>query len=557
MVKIVPIRAVNAIRSNELPVQHATKALLETVQPVSKISKPIDNKALGRLFSLMSVVNSCIMPVIKKQSKLVRVKKNFPEKGIELYQNIGSSLKGFADTTTKQPKSLPERFKNISDKTREIVSDFKEFCKKFSEVKSAKKVSKGSNPETVAKSYGENETTNIFDRILGKRKYTKKSHSERPHSESNKGVKNKHEKPEAPKYETAKPEAPKCETAKPEAPKYETAKTDTRKGVTDTNVSSKKGGSKKPEINNKKADEVKPEQPQKYSNPIKVEKETKQSGNPFGNFKQPELPKAGENGVNVVNCKFVEPTKSKEPVKPKKVNTKQSTTNKPTVKSLKSDINILEIKIFVGKALGQDTEALRKELETKKSALTKLKCTNKVYKRENKVKTKHRQKFRRLSRKNYEGKPFGAITGKGGLTVKEQYNPDGKLLRTLYNKGNGLIEIKDAVSNKTYFMRDGMMMEKSVIEQQNDCMQRLLSVLGSACGSTETQCIVRSYAEKCGMKKVNQTIILDGKTTKIIYKGFGYDITADGTVLAKNYTKSGQVFYKDLTRDVKRAKNCA
>lgn len=569
MLKIIPNRVVKAINpKNKAPFKGGVStALQQTVQPiVNNIpAQTFSNGPVVKFLSSMvvSVIKSCrrkFAPTVQKNfaSTLQKQGENGSNKGIELSQNIGSSLKGFADITTKQTEGLSNKIKKFSQKTRNVVSDFKEFCRKeFSELKPVNDAaSKNAKTEVSAE---KTEKTNIFDRMLERKKrYTKK-----PHSESSNGNVND----EVPRYKSAKTEAPKNETKKADALKesFENTKIK-RENVCYTKTEPKAVKNEKSFANGTKAEKL-----QKYSNPVNAEKSTPVSENPFRKIKQPEAQKTPlvpysdvNKGVNKgaddvrngLKPKSYGSSKAKEPafVTPSTPTAKKLSVK--NVKTLKNDISTLETKIFVGNALGQDTKALKKELATKKKALAAIvKSSNKKNtKGVNGVKTKPQKKFRRLSNKNYIGKSFGAITGKGGLLSKQQYTPDGKLLRTIYNRGNGLIEVREAATNKTYFVRNGKKIEKSLIEQQNDSMKRLINIMGSANGSTEIKGLANSYAEKCGMERVSQTVMLDGKLTKIVYKGFGYDITADGRVLSKNYTAGGQVFHTDLTGKPKQSK---
>lgn len=563
MLKIVPNRVVEAVsRRNKAQFKGgAVAALQQTVQPIVKNApaQKVNNGAVVKFLS--SVVVTAVKafrqkfaPALKKQSgkvlESIKTKKNNFSDNIDFSQNIGSNIKGFADDSAKQTKGLSEKIETISSKVRKTVSDFKEFCKKeFTEVKSVNEtVNKGAKTETGAKKT----ESNMFDRLFErKKKYEKKPHSEASRNNVN--------KTEAPKYEKAKTEAP-----KQEAPKVDNSK----KFFEENNVKPERKTVNK---ENPFVSKAEAEKPQRYSSPLKPEKESPAVENPFKNARQPEVQKTSFVPAQNVQkeakgnsfSKALKPQASKPeaktvvPSSPKAIKSQKPSVK--NVKALKNDISTLETKIFVGNALGQDTKALKKELATKKKALAAIvKSSNKKNtKGVNGVKTKPQKKFRRLSSKNYIGKSFGAITGKGGLLSKQQYTPDGKLLRTIYNRGNGLIEVREAATNKTYFVRNGKKIEKSLIEQQNDSMKRLINIMGSANGSTEIKGLAHSYAEKCGMERVSQTVMLDGKLTKIVYRGFGYDITADGRVLAKKYTANGQVFHTDLTGEAKQMKKRA
>ncbi|MCQ2744280.1 MAG: hypothetical protein MJ230_05745, partial [bacterium] len=227
------------------------------------------------------------------------------------------------------------------------------------------------------------------------------------------------------------------------------------------------------------------------------------------------------------------------------------------IHTVKNNIKLIKTKIAVAEQLNLNTKTLKAELAKKEISLAKLvkSAKKKHIKLGQKIKTNKTKKYRKLSKNNYVGhKSFDSIKGKGGLFRKEQYSPDGKLERTVINKGKGLIEIREANSNKIYYMRDGITIEKSALEAQEDTMKRLAHVLNVA-NKTESQALIRSYAKKCSMKEVNKRIMIDGKTTNIIYEGFGYSITSDGMVLSKKFSYGNNVFYSDISAGSKRAEH--
>jgi len=151
------------------------------------------------------------------------------------------------------------------------------------------------------------------------------------------------------------------------------------------------------------------------------------------------------------------------------------------------------------------------------------------------------------------GKRFNEISGqKAGANVIHQYDKNGKIARTIFDRGNGLVEIKEFSGNNpngvSYLVRDGIVIKKLDAEMQTENMRRLVHSLKGVDDKNEVKKIVDSYASKYGMKEVNKTVMINGKPVKVIYKGFDCDITADGRVLRKRYMPDGKsASHSDIT----------
>lgn len=232
------------------------------------------------------------------------------------------------------------------------------------------------------------------------------------------------------------------------------------------------------------------------------------------------------------------------------------THNEQLISALRNDIKVLKSEIKQAKLAKEDTKQLTKTLSEKRKALysavtksTKKKTVIVNDKKTIPLKTIiEKKEVNQL--KPFTGKSFDQLPGiKDRIGVKCQYDSNGKLLRTFYNKGNGLIEVKNANSNISYYMRDGKIIKKSDLETQKDAMQNLVLAISNANDAASVKGLVSSYAKKCGMKRVNKVVYLDGKQTNIMYEGFGYDITADGRVLSKEFTSNGLAIHKNFTSE--------
>ena len=261
------------------------------------------------------------------------------------------------------------------------------------------------------------------------------------------------------------------------------------------------------------------------------------------------------------------------------------------IKGLEGNIKRLQQRIKGAELMQKDTKSLKKELENNQKKLTQLKSealkavpnakptSKKVPKVETNPMAQTSDKNVRYMTEQAKvnipmihnnasekakpvksvhdliGVPFNKIPGERDASgTIRQYTEQGTLKRIIKDKGNGLVEIKEVSSNNpngaTYLLRDGIMLKKSKIGKQSEYMRRLVNSLNDVSEPSEVKRIIDSYADKCGMKKVNETIMLEGKETKVIYKGFNYDITADGRVLAKSYGATGKACHSDVTQQL-------
>ena len=163
---------------------------------------------------------------------------------------------------------------------------------------------------------------------------------------------------------------------------------------------------------------------------------------------------------------------------------------------------------------------------------------------------------------DYKGKTIDEIPGfrdKNG--VIRHYDKNGNLVRTIRSERNGLLVIternSEASSKKVeYLLRDGKLVKKEDNEKHLNALKNLAHELKYARRGASKRGIIDLYAGKCGMTKVNKTALIGGKRVNIIYEGFGYDITADGRILAKSFTHNGKVMaHADKTNFLAQAGN--
>lgn len=524
------ISAVSAIKQSVPQIVHNTPTPVVNNGPVAKFL--ISNFAGVRTWMLkfMLPIKKNLTPVIKKQGKktLETIKtgsKSLSNSYLETAQKIDSKFNGFVENFEKLTKSS----KATKDATKETISEIKGFVE-TDESKNIVNYGK----ETVSKAKKEE---NFFDRLkdtthekpTSLNEVPNKTHQTKmPHSEKPKSSQMAKKSPEAVHSEE------KLKTAKPKQKSLE--------NVTPKTVEQQKHS--KPNHTNT---------PKVSSNPFAEKNLTKTKNSQTVSFldktvaeKAPRVSKT-KNPYTKVVAKDSSATKSNLPK-----------SNFSKIHTVKNNIKLIKTKIAVAEQLNLNTKILKAELAKKEISLAKLvkSAKKKNIKLEQSIKTKRLKKYRKLSKNNYVGhKSFDSIKGKGGLFKKEQYSPDGKLERTVINKGKGLIEIREADSNEIYYMRNGIKIKKSDMEAQEDTMKKLAFAVNMAGGKTEIQGLVRSYAKKCGMKKVNKRIMIEGKTTNIIYEGFGYSITADGRVLSKKFSYGNNVFYSDISAGCKRAEH--
>ena len=340
----------------------------------------------------------------------------------------------------------------------------------------------------------------------------------------------------------------------------------------------------------------------KVTKPVaEVAKPVVKAAKPVANATKPIVktatPKTAAKGKVRINSKF-----SKTSVKPEKLTKKPLRTNDlqtrileqvnpkaaSEIKGVEGNIKRLEQRIKGAELMQKDTKTLKKELEHNQKKLTKLKSealeavpnakptSKKVAKVETnpmaqtsdinvqymteKAKNNMQMIHNNASEKSKPVKsvhdlasiPFKDMPGKRDAAgVIRQYDEHGALQRIIKDKGHGLVECKEISRNNpngtTYFLRDGVMIKKSEIGQQSEYMHRLVNRLDGVSEQSEITKIIDSFADKCGMKKVNETIMLEGQETKIIYKGFNYDITEDGRVLSKRFGATGKAYHSDAT----------